>query len=85
MRGIARVDPTRHSTTLTTLVRCCGHELADEVPVPSITPHTSSGILQRFELEPRFRKADFPAVCEQTLAIGGYQVSHCVALPSMTV
>ena len=85
MCGITAVDPTSHDTTLTTLVRCCGHELADEVPVPSIAPHTSSGILQRFELEPGFGKADFTAVCEQTLAIGRYQVSHCMALPSVTV
>lgn len=53
--------------------------------MPRISPHTSSWVFQRLELQSTSRKADTAAVCQQALLICRDQMGHRVALPSMAV
>jgi hypothetical protein len=56
-----------------------------EIPVPRIPLLTRSRIFQWFEFQPVDGQANAPAIFQQPLAVGRYQVCHGPPLPSVAV
>ena len=59
--------------------------LADEVPMPGITPDPGAGILQWLELQPAFRQTHCASIPDQPFSVRRDEVRHFAPLPHMTV
>src|SRR5688572_25365819 len=51
--------------------------------MPGLDAHAGARVLQRFVLQPRSRKADPRAICEQLLLVRRYEVCHWTPAPNM--
>jgi len=60
-------------------------EPANKVPVPGVSPESSSRILERFELETLCGKTNVASVGEQSLTIRRDQMGHWMTLPTVPV
>ena len=59
--------------------------LANQIPVPGITPDARAWILQRLELKPGFRQTHSTSVLNEAVSVRRHQMGHRVPLPHVTV
>lgn len=73
------------SSPLSLVIFLWREPLADQIPVPGITPDARSWILQRLELKPGFWQTYRASVLNQALSVRRHEMGHLVPLPHVTV
>lgn len=73
------------STLVLSLSKWRREKWATKVPVPRLTPHAGSRVLERLELQPGRWNAVRGAIRQQPCLVRGYQMCHRTPFPHMAM